>query len=648
MKRLYTLLLMLAMIAVFAQAQGNPIEGYTELDRSKWGDILGRYRYELTYDKEGWRKTEYVYYSEKVDGKWEFKTEELFDIGTYSYEFDTQGRVKVKAVTYEMDNKQSYRIMADYTSTPVKYTKYAKDGGSYEKKAEWTCHDNGAVAAYTDNDGRTAYYTESGEFLGDAREGGSLSRTGVLNDSTITYDGSTERYRYDAKTGRLLEYSKKDYGNEKMSLSFEYDKFGRISKWKEAYTDGIGDDFENIDGEATITYFNDEVYPIGNSWRDVFFMEGPIAKVVGKNNGEVVYEITYNRDSQGMLTGVTEKDYYGEYESNYKVQNGHITEKEITWKNGPTDVETYTWQGENVTKVIGPPHGDVPDVPDTEKYMETIEYTHGDGTCTMKMHDTYDDANNSYYVVKTTEKDGKYNEQGESYYNGKKNGSYQLMRDIQREDFCVTRPNMGKDLDGFCPEVPVPVSVKDRVAVVGQKDGMGYAMKHGFVENTLDYFDGTVYMWYVNMGEENYYSVKHEGNLIMCYDSKERPVFAVLNGKLMKEYWYDDRETESLVEIDTSAPALAPRKAEAETAMKNVTVIEYLYNNKGWCTGQTITIYDENGGGTTDEYTYQYDMTPVTGIRADGQGRNYKVAKDGHIYIVRDGHWYTTTGILVR
>lgn len=53
-------------------------------------------------------------------------------------------------------------------------------------------------------------------------------------------------------------------------------------------------------------------------------------------------------------------------------------------------------------------------------------------------------------------------------------------------------------------------------------------------------------------------------------------------------------------------------------------------------------------GNTTDDYTYEYDLTPVTGINADGQGHNYKVAKDGRIYIVRDGRWYTTTGIQIR
>ena len=125
MKRIY-LMMMMAVVSVMVCAQGNPIENYTELERNSWGKIEGRYRYELTYDKDGWRKSEFVYYAGFDDGKWE--NEQLRDIGHYSYEFDTQGRVKVKAVTYEMENIHSYRIIANYAESPVRYTRYEKDG----------------------------------------------------------------------------------------------------------------------------------------------------------------------------------------------------------------------------------------------------------------------------------------------------------------------------------------------------------------------------------------------------------------------------------------------------------------------------------------------------------------------------------------
>jgi hypothetical protein len=55
MRKIY-LMLMLAVMPSMMRAQGNPIEGYTELDRDYQGSIEGRYRYELTYDKDGWRK----------------------------------------------------------------------------------------------------------------------------------------------------------------------------------------------------------------------------------------------------------------------------------------------------------------------------------------------------------------------------------------------------------------------------------------------------------------------------------------------------------------------------------------------------------------------------------------------------------------
>jgi len=655
MKKIYTLLMMLATMPVLLYAQGNPIEGYTEFERDRYGNIIGRYRYELTYDKDGWRKTEYVYYCEKEYDKWQFNTEELYDIGTYSYEFDTQGRVKVKAVTYEMGRLDSYRILADYTSTPVKYTKYVKEYDTYNKDSEWTCHNNGAVAIFTNYDyyTETSYYSEAGEFLGNVREGESLYRTGSLNDSTFIRDHGKsemfiEHYRYDEKTGRLAEYSKIEEDDE-FVVKFEYDKFGRISK---AYNK-FKDHYNDYEDEVTYTYFNDEYYSIGNSWRDVFFFEGPVAKVLVKENGVLYSETTFIRDAQGKLLSVeiNESNPDNEHAIAFTVENGHILKKTDTWKAIDWDIEqettivdvtTYTWQGEEVTKVTRGANTQA--VGDDERNMETIEYTHGDGICTMKMWDKYDAMNNGYSYVTITEKDGKYSEQEDEYYNGEIRGYYCLLRNIQKEDLSVTRPNTGKDLEGFCPEMPISISVKDRVAVTVR--GKNTSLRnYGFVEETMDYFDGSVYMWYVNMDKEHFFDIRHEDDTIVCYDTYDRPVYVLKNGLLIQEYLNEDLDLEQIVPY---IPDLAPRKVEAKTGMKNMTVITYHYNDKGWCTGQTIAIYDKNGEVTMDEYTNHYDPASVSDIRADEQIHNHKVIKNGHIYILRDGHLYTPMGIQVR
>lgn len=640
MRKFYTLLLMLVLIPVCAHAQGKPIEGYTELDRNDWGKVLGRFRYELTYDREGWRQSEYIYYAELSNSKW--GEENLYDIGHYTYEKDAQGRVKSKSVTYDMGKMTSYRIVADYTVTPVRYAKYKKNYDStYEKESEWTCHSNGALASYTDAYGNTDYFNESGD----------ISRgTGTLNDSTFTYDNGTsetinEHYRYDAKIGRLAEYSKVE-GEEMQSMAFGYDSFGRISKAYIKYKDH----FEDYEDEVTFTYFNDEYYPVGNSWRDVFFFEGPVTEMVVKENGEIIEKETYKRDTQGKLLSVERfvSDSNDQSIPYYLVENGYITKRTDVWKtyNWETDQETtneevttYTWKGEEITKMTRPANTQAEG--DDERNMETVEYTHGSGKCTMKIYDKYDAANNRYDLFTITEKDGKYTITDEE-------GDYCLVRTIQKEDFSVTRPNVGKDLDGFCPELSIPISVKDRVTVTANYAGYdGGNECYGFAGNIIDYFEGTQYAWYANISSDNYYDVRHEGDSVVCYDIKGRPVFTVKDGLLTEERWYDDYISDNVV-YSSDMPALAPRKAEAETTMKNAIVIEYQYNDKGWCSGQNITIYDENGEATSEDYTYKYDLTPVTDINADGQGHNYKVAKDGRIYIVRDGRWYTTTGIQIR
>ena len=56
------------------------------------------YRFVYAYNKDKVRSSETIYMREKVDGKW--GPESLYDVGTYSYEYDSENRIKIKAVDY--------------------------------------------------------------------------------------------------------------------------------------------------------------------------------------------------------------------------------------------------------------------------------------------------------------------------------------------------------------------------------------------------------------------------------------------------------------------------------------------------------------------------------------------------------------------
>lgn len=56
------------------------------------GDRCFRFVYAYNKDKE--RSSETIYMREKSDGKW--GDESLYDVGTYTYEYDSQDRVKAK------------------------------------------------------------------------------------------------------------------------------------------------------------------------------------------------------------------------------------------------------------------------------------------------------------------------------------------------------------------------------------------------------------------------------------------------------------------------------------------------------------------------------------------------------------------------
>lgn len=128
-------------MARLGSAADKPLDEYQE----KRGDAF--YRYVYAYDKDLMRSSETIYKKVKGDdGRWGEET--LYDIGNYLYEYDSQGRVKAKTVSYgKNEDFVSYRVMVDYgTDGTTTYTRYELDSGNggYWPARQWSCYDSGS------------------------------------------------------------------------------------------------------------------------------------------------------------------------------------------------------------------------------------------------------------------------------------------------------------------------------------------------------------------------------------------------------------------------------------------------------------------------------------------------------------------------
>lgn len=335
-----------------------PVEEYAELDEDR------RYRYVYAYNANKERSSETIYMREREDGKW--SEEVLYTVGTYTYEYDTQGRVKAKSVTYDNTDIpfKSYRIMVAYGDDgSATYTKYECNyEDAYEEVEKWTYRADGTLASHTLKDDYSSYgdtyvYDEKGN----VSAFNSYSLSGSLNDVTIIYadedvyeSNSSKHYTYDGKTGKLLEFWQTGGWDDTERYTFEYDAQGRIVNIC-VYVEEEGDEIDapvvvgpSADGEKTetrassadamtwrlsykesYTYFGDEVYGVTNPWKAVFGIDGPVVTITSKEydtyteggdvNGDGViderddaanceYEsiITFTRDANGKLTAVKE------------------------------------------------------------------------------------------------------------------------------------------------------------------------------------------------------------------------------------------------------------------------------------------------------------------------------------------------------
>lgn len=704
MKHFSTLLL--AMFAIGASAQSGGTGALLDETYQFTDDGDGLFRYVFAYDSNKQRSSETIYYKERNAGVW--GSESLYEVGNYSYQFDSKGRLKVKEVKYSLGKPefQTYRIMVDYNdnaaageavNTFKRYT--LADDNNYQLEEQWSLYANGQLASHSlfnSYDAVSHRYDENGtinailsyDFSGD-RLVTKVTKSGTLNDSTIVHykDGMpswTERYRYDGKTGRPLEYTTWGKTVDAFHNVWEYDAQGRIVL-DEHYIDSADDDVDyptvaalsgkrskgarlpfmgtgrseaavdarkadaaprrnriesaltepewKLDARITYKYFNDEVYPVSNSWRSVMYMEGPPSECVFMEKGDETepdYEerIVFTRDASGKITAVNHtysKEEGSEKSSVYVVDAaGHVTRRTYTNKETCGDrTETYVedyqyvWDSDRCVSMV-----------------ETNGYTTGQQTKTSHVY-TYDTAANKFTdELRITHENGTDEPSTETYtvqQNGtsveatNKESAYcnsRYIREVQQEDVSFIAPNMLKDFDGAYPEPRTVISVKGRVVTTATGPRGKY---YGYVEvPALNDADNQ----YLTLAPGQYFRVKRVGNQLVCSDIDGFPVYVVEGNLLKKEYIYLDN-TSSVTPQTSVAPV-----AKATDGVE-CTEVEYFYSQYGLLVGQTLTDISADGK-RTENISIEYKYDEATGI-GTYEATTAKMQLSGRSFGLTDG-----------
>ena len=682
MKHFSTLLL--AMFAIGASAQSGGTGALLDETYQFTDDGDGLFRYVFAYDSNKQRSSETIYYKERNAGVW--GSESLYEVGNYSYQFDSKGRLKVKEVKYSLGKPefQTYRIMVDYNdnaaageavSTFKRYT--LADDNNYQLEEQWSLYANGQLASHSlfnSYDAVSHRYDENGtinailsyDFSGD-RLVTKVTKSGTLNDSTIVHyeDGMpswTERYRYDGKTGRPLEYTTWGKTVDAFHNVWEYDAQGRIVL-DEHYIDSADDDVDyptvaalsgkrskgarlpfmstgwseadanarkadaaprrnrtesaltepewKLDERITYKYFNDEVYPVSNSWRSVMYMEGPPSECVFMEKGDETepdYEerIVFTRDASGKITAVNHtysKEEGSEKSSVYVVDAaGHVTRctytnKETCGDRTETYVEDnqYVWDSDRCVSMV-----------------ETNGYTTGQQTKTSHVY-TYDTAANKFTDELRIMHENVTDEPSTVTYTVQQNGTSveatnkesaycnsRYIREVQQEDVSFIAPNMLKDFDGAYPEPRTVISVKGRVVTTATGPRGKY---YGYVEvPALNDADNQ----YLTLAPGQYFRVKRVGNQLVCSGIDGFPVYVVEGNLLKKEYIYLDN-TSSVTPQTSVAPV-----AKATDGVE-CTEVEYIYSQYGLLVGQILTDISADGK-RTENISIEYKYDEATGI----------------------------------
>ena len=366
-----------------------------------------------------------------------------------------------------------------------------------------------------------------------------------------------------------------------------------------------------LDARITYKYYNDEVYPVSNSWRSVMYMEGPPSECVFMEKGDETepdYEerIVFTRDASGKLTAVNHtysKETDSEKSSVYVVDAaGHVTRRTYTNKETSGDrTETYVEDNQYVW-----------DSDRCVSMVETNGYTTGQQTKTSHVY-TYDTAANKFTdELRITHENGTdepstvtytVQQNGTSVEATNKESAYytsRYIREVQQEDVSFIAPNMLKDFDGAYPEPRTVISVKGRVVTTATGPRGKY---YGYVEvPALNDADNQ----YLTLAPGQYFSVKRVGNQLVCSDIDGFPVYVVEGNLLKKEYIYLDN-TSSV----TPQASVAPVTKAADGV--ECTEVEYFYSQYGLLVGQTLTDISADGK-RTENISIEYKYDEATGI----------------------------------
>lgn len=643
------------------QPKGSLIGEYTEIV-SEDNDDDTRYRYVYSYDNNNMRVSEAIYQTKKENDVW--GTETFFTLGTYTYGYDTSGRVNLKKVSYEPEPEygdiSSYYIMVTYNNDgTASYTKYVKSDSEYKLSDTWSYYSNGSLASLAtdctdgydyqaveyDTNGNVTMFSDS--FYNKDVYSGELNDRTVISYTNYDYpDGSWQQnsittYKYDPEFLVLLEYTHigTNDGMDNERQVYTYDSFGRIVKAERYGTTDENDVVEptpdvaepasvstkstatwELSYSESYTYFNDEVYGVGNAWHDVVGLDGPVASFVSTDYTGAEQDnncnINFNRDSTGKLTGVEYINGEGNYSNPMRITvdaDGHITK---------IDYETsfyyaYTWEGEYIatSKVVD------------GSWYETSTHEYGDNWHRAKAIE-YDD-NSSWCIIEVSKTDTKLHAFERHYNNGvESTDSYdrnEFIIETQQEDVVFVRPNISKDLDGMVVQQPITASKAGRVACVVYNvsaDGI-YEYQYEYVLNTPvvpNMLKGVDDYYGEDLGIPIYYSVERDGENVVCSNFEGLPVFVLNGNRLVKEYVYRDEQ------LDMGGSSGSVELPGVEVSAKSITIpagqaydeITYVYDNEGLLVGKNVATVDSKG--TTTEETsieYKYVAAGVETIEVD-------------------------------
>lgn len=651
----FTLLLLLSAAASGGWAQTPQLDEATVLNND-YG-TLRQFRYVFGYNKDRERSSETVYVKERENGVWGNET--LLDVGRYIYEYDSQQRIKMKTVRYDNGTTgwlTSYRIEAEYGQDGItEYTRY-EDGannGEYGATGAWAYHPNGVLAMKVDipwageaprnifkyNDKGDVCFVQPNSY--DAVKMTANSDGDSLVTVMSSWDGSTwnvtsqRRVKYDSR-GHVVEFVVwNNDGNSYYDYDkylFTYDDFGRIARMRKyEFVNNGGDDVDpgipteqktpnksivapylanateiaeptddaswSLDYDETYTYFNNDVYTYGNSWHDVFRMDGPLVSVHLVDDG-YVSDITFNRDATGKLLSVAFQEETVDGVTNINEAtvnaNGEITYLRNYFKEeyegqvfeDETNT-TYIWQDGKMVKEQGTCTATY-----NTGYTFTRLYTYGAGSVTIE--DVEDGVTRK--IVKTGNRIMR--TKSDSYSNTNRE-----VTDMQTYDVSFVRKSPLKDINGFTPEETVVLSRKGRG--VGASSGT-----YGNYDKQLEMSEIDESYVYFNLNPDSYFFIEPAGDTYKAYNIDNRLQYVVAGGLLLKEYVYYEEVS------STGGGSVQALSSVSETTDGCAyDEISYYYTREGVLLSQTVTSYDEDGN-KEDEVKLDYNYTGVDGINS--------------------------------